>query len=77
MQFLFAIWTFVRGVLTTFWDHWGPVTKMFNRTVLEFAMALVLLAIGLVENLVKVFHGLIYVLDRAIDLLEDILDLLD
>ena len=77
MQSLFVVWTFGRGVLTTFWGHWGPVIKMFTQTLLEFAVALILLAIGLVENMVIVFHGLIYVMDRTIDLIEDILDLLD
>ena len=77
LQSLFAVWRFTRGVLSSFWAHWGPVIMMFTRTLVHLGMALVLVAVGLFENLVIVFNWVIYVLDRLVDLLEDILDLMD
>ena len=77
MQYLFAVWALGRRALTMFWGHWGPVIKLFTRTVLEFVVALLLLATGLLENWITVYHGVIYVLDRLIDFVEDILELLE
>ena len=77
MEYAFAIWALGRRALTMFWGHWGPVIMMATRTILELVVALLLLVTGLLENWITMYHGLIYVLDRVIDFVEDMLELLE
>ena len=76
MQFVLAIWTFIRGVFALFWLHWGPVTMMFLRTLIHLAMVLILVISGLFENLGIVCNRISRALDWVRNKLQDLLDLI-
>ena len=49
---------------------------MVARTLLHTVIALILIGVQIMENVIVLLHGAIYVMDRLIDLIEDLLDLL-
>ena len=67
-------WAFGRSLLSAFWTKWGPAIRMLARNYLHTVIALLLLAIQMMDSVTILVNGVIYVMDRSIDLMEDLLD---
>ena len=51
-------------VCALFWRKWGPVLRMFCWALIQFMRVLVLLVLGLLENLISALHGLRWLINQ-------------
>ena len=68
-----SAWAFGRSLLSSLWTKWGPAIRMLARTFWHTAIALLLIGIQIMDTVLVLVRG---VMDKAIDRIEDLLDIL-
>ena len=71
-----SAWALGLRVLSSLWTKWGPALRIIFRAFLHVNIALLMLGIQAMDNLIKIQRMVTNRMDKAIDLIEKLLDIL-